>query len=128
MNCLRRFLILLLLLPALASAGPVAQAFALAAAQAAGDEMCLTLLPASPGGVEDGEGGVAHLPCADCCLACAWPGGAPANPWKEAPLRRAFLPASPLLENVTATGPGDPMRAALWIRGPPAGAAVHAAA
>lgn len=128
MNCLRRFLILLLLLPALASAGPVAQAFALAAAQAAGDEMCLTSFSSSPSGEEDGDGGVAHLPCADCCMACTWPSGAPANPWKEAALRLAFFPASPLLENVTATGPGDPMRSALWIRGPPAFAAVHAAA
>jgi hypothetical protein len=121
LNVVRRILVLLLLLPAVGSAGPVVRALGAAAMAAAGEDMCLSFAAA----VEQqrgGDDGVAHLPCADCCLTSAGSGGVPPNMGKEAFLRLAFFPASPLLETVTTAGPGDPLRHALWIRGPPAAA------
>lgn len=124
MNVLRRFLVLLLLLPALASAGPASHAFGMAALAATGDDMCLS---AAPVGEDDPLGediseddGATLLPGVDCCAACVRSGGAPPDHGKEAFIRRVFFPASPPSETVTATGRGEALRYALWIRGPPA--------
>lgn len=123
MNVVRRILVLLLLLPAVGSAGPVVRALGAAAMAAAGEDMCLSFAAAVEQQQRGQDDGVAHLPCVDCCLTSAGSGGVPPNMGKEAFLRLAFFPASPLLETVTTAGPGDPLRHALWIRGPPAAAA-----
>ncbi|MBV5336402.1 hypothetical protein JZU48_05375 [bacterium] len=120
LNVVRRILSALLLL-ALLPAGAPLHALGMAAHAALGDDMCLAVAPSSDSdGRRGGVDGVAPLPCADCCPATVWSDGVPPNQGREAPLRRAFFPASPMLETVTTTGLGDILLHVLWIRGPPA--------